>query len=146
MTAAKLYTPERLPDWEERLAEYLASCVGAVFRWGDEDCALFSARAVEAMTGEHPAKAYVGRYSSQTTARDALRDNGDKTLLGALRNRFEQVSVGTAQRGDLAWNGQAVGVIVGDAALFIGEADGAPGLVRVPRAMWKRAFAVGRAA
>lgn len=41
----------RLPDWPERLAAYIASYGGAKFALGQNDCALFAAGAVHAVTG-----------------------------------------------------------------------------------------------
>ena len=52
----------RLPDWRARLNRYVADSARQEFRLGRMDCALFAAGAVEAMTGEDPARDLRGRY------------------------------------------------------------------------------------
>jgi hypothetical protein len=41
----------RMPDWPERLAQYLAAHRSTVFAWGRHDCVKFAAGAVQAITG-----------------------------------------------------------------------------------------------
>ena len=132
----------RLPDWEQRLSDYLASVATSEFQWGVQDCALHIANAVIAMTGDDPAQAYRGRYADRAGAAEALRKFGAGTLLKTLQAQFEEKPFPFAQRGDLVWNGKAVGICIGDTALFVGEDNGDIGLIRVPRHEWKRAFAV----
>lgn len=61
---------EKQPDWQSAFAEFVAGRIHDPFEWGRNDCALFAADAVEAMTGRDLAKAWRGRYS---TAEDAGR-------------------------------------------------------------------------
>ena len=137
----------RLPDWEERLHDYLTSCADRPFVYGEHDCALFSAGAVIAVTGEDPAAAYRGRYRSAAGSVRALRVHGAGTLETTLAAGFPDRASAFAHRGDLALverdTGPSVGVVIGADALFVGEEDGAPGLVRLPRADWRRCWAVG---
>lgn len=133
----------RRPDWERRLADYLAGCSGARFLWGRLDCALFAAGAVLAMTGTDPAATYRGRYSTATGAARALRRYGQGTLEATIDALFPERPIGFARRGDLVLHNGAVGVCVGDRALFVGEEGGSEGLVAVPRAEWSKAWGVG---
>lgn len=133
----------RKPTWENDLADFIADRLNMPFEWGNHDCALFAADAVEAMTGIDPASDFRGNYTTQKTAREALREFGQGTLLKTYQDRFSEKPVSFAIRGDLIWNGFAIGVCYGSFALFVGEPDGQPGLVRVARSEWKRAFAVG---
>lgn len=48
-----------------------------------------------------------------------------------------------AMRGDVVMAQGSLGICIGGSALFVGEEEGAPGLVRVVRGEWTRAWAVG---
>lgn len=133
----------RLSTWESDLAAFVANRFEKPFTWGEHDCALFGADAVLTITGTDPAPDFRGVYSDQKGAREALRKFGKGTLLKTYQDRFPEKPISFAQRGDLIWNGFAIGVCYGSFALFIGEPDGKPGLVRLPRAEWKRCFSVG---
>jgi hypothetical protein len=133
----------RLPDWEVRLHAYIEACAGAVFAWGELDCALFSAGAVLAMTGTDPAASFRGRYSTAVGSARALRRYGAGTLEATIDAGFVEKPLAFAGRGDLVMIDGAVGVCLGADALFIGEADGLPGLVRFARATWTKTWSVG---
>lgn len=124
---------ERLSDWETRFAAFLEHA-GEQARAGNKNyCALFAAEAVEAVTGQNPARAFRGRYVETATRLEATIDG-----------LFPQRHVAFARRADLAWNGEAVGVVIGSDALFVGSTpEGEPGLMRVPRAEWVKAWSVG---
>ncbi len=130
----------RLEDWEDRLAVYLARVETEPFAWGTHDCALFAASCVEAMTGVDPAVDFRGAYQSKAGAAKALREIGNGTLLKTYQARFREKPAGFAGRGDLVWNGEAMGICIGAEALFLGEPDGAPGYIRLPRAEWVTGF------
>lgn len=130
----------RLPDWERRLSEYLATPERDVFRWGVNDCALFACGAVEAMTGEHPDPRYLGRYDSREGAAKALRELGAGTLGGTFDDRFPSRPVSHARRGDLVMAMGAVGVCMGAFGVFLRQ--DAPGYAKLPRAMFERAWEV----
>ena len=144
------FAAPRLPDWERRLAAFLDANRGRVFEWGTWDCTVFSAGAVEAMTGENPALEFAGKYADETGAKEALRTLGAGTLLKTLDGKFERKPVGFAQRGDLVMFSRSVGIVMGRYALSVGEerlleATGVVlnvGLVSVPRAAWEKAWAV----
>ncbi len=60
----------RLSDWPERLHAFVESRRLLPFAWGANDCCLFAADAVLALTGQDIAQA---RRSTYTTARGAMR-------------------------------------------------------------------------
>ena len=128
----------RLPDWEARLNAYVERVSDMTYAYGAHDCGLFCAGAVEAMTGTDPAAVFRGAYSDAVTAAQALRDHGAGTLVGTVASLFDEVPPAFAQRGDIVWNGEAIGLCIGPFALFV--SDG--GLTRVPRSEWERAFRV----
>lgn len=119
----------RLPTWDMALASYLAQVVPEVREGRDDLCALFAAGAVEAVTGDNPAARFRGRYAEVAEALEATIDG-----------LFPEVPRAFAQRGDLAWYDGSVGVVVGGDALFVGDND----LEHVPRALWVKAWGVGR--
>lgn len=122
----------RLPDWETRLSAYLADARDRVEAGGDEYCALFAAGAVQAVTGDDIAAEYRGRYRY-------VADN----LQAVIDEHLPERPRALAQRGDLAWHDGSVGVVMGDQAYFVGEREGVPALVDVPRSEWVKAWGVG---
>lgn len=133
---------KRLPNWERALSDYLRSMADAQYEYGRLDCGLFVAGAVLAMTGDDPAAAFRGKYNSVTGAAKALKRIGAGDLKSTLDRMFDRKEPSFAHRGDLIWNGEAVGVCAGAYALFIAAAGQGGGLVRVPRADWRGAWAV----
>lgn len=128
---------KRISTWEARLLDYIASVRREPFAWGTHDCCIFSAGAVEAVTGEDPMPEFRGKYN---TALGSARALDGKSLEEVLDEKFEEVPVGFAQRGDLAWFTDCVGVVAGGYAWFVGE----EGLERVERSMWDKTWRVGR--
>ena len=127
----------RIGPWETALLEYIASVRREPFAWGTHDCCTFSAGAVEAITGEDPMPEYRGKYD---TALGSARALDGQSLESVLDDKFEEGPIGFAQRGDLAWFDDSVGVVAGDYAWFVGE----EGLERVARSMWDKTWRVGR--
>ena len=134
---------ERLPDWEARLAAYLEAWEGAEFAYGVADCARFAAGAVEAQTGVDHYAPFLGEYDSAVSAAKVLRSIGAGTLKKTFDKHFAERAVSFAQRGDIVFDGKAVGVCIGADALFVGQEGDVQGLVRKARHEWTRAWTVG---
>jgi len=66
----------RLPDWQLRLQEFVRARQSAPFQWGENDCCMFAADAVLAVTGVDPALHLRGSYSTAQEAASILRDYG----------------------------------------------------------------------
>jgi hypothetical protein len=132
----------RLPDWEPRLAAYIESVRDSEFAWGKHDCALHSANAVLAVTGDDIATKFRGKYSTARGSLRALKRYGAGTLKSTIDDALPIITPAFAQRGDLVWRHGMVGVCLGADAAFVGEIDAVPGLVRFPRRDWTRAWAV----
>lgn len=140
----------RLPDWERRLAEYIAEARDRRFAWGEQDCILFAAGAALAMTGHDIAAEYRGQYRNRKEAMAILRAKGKGTLLKTLDATLPRRKPSRARRGDFVWFDGAVGVCTGAEAQFVGEeklADAAnvlmrEGLIAIPRRLWTKAWAV----
>lgn len=132
----------RRSTWEADLSAYIASVRSQAFAYGRHDCGLFAAGAVLAMTGDDPGSPFRGQYSTELGCAKALKKHGAGDLKSTLDTLFEAQPVGRLQRGDLVWDGEAVGVCFGEYALFVGRAETvegeevAEGLIRIPRAEW----------
>ena len=131
---------KRLPDWPERLSAYVEACRAMPFVWGEHDCVLFAAGAVEAVTGVRPA---LPVWRSQEEARVMLR--AERGLRRALDRRMPQIETAQAGRGDLLLvqqpndGGSLLTVCVGDRWC----APGAAGRVVGPALSARYAWGVG---
>ena len=132
----------RLPDWEARLGAYLAEARDTPFAYGVHDCALHGGSVVLAITGEDHAAPFRERYSTALGAARALRTIGAGSLEATFDSHLEEKPVAFAARGDLVMADGAIGVCIGGDALFVGQEDGAEGLVRLPRSTWTKAWKV----
>lgn len=128
----------RNDDWEACLNAYVEAVAGDDYAYGVHDCGLFCAGAVEAMTGVDHAAAFRGAYDDAVSAAKVLRAKGKGTLIATVASLFDEKPPAFAQRGDIVWNGEAIGICFGPVALFV--SDG--GLTRVARAEWERTFSV----
>jgi hypothetical protein len=130
----------RINSWEDALSNYIATKRHEPFDYGVNDCCLFAAGAVEAITTEDPMPEFRGKYDSLKGSLKAIKDIGAGTLEKTLDGKFPEVSIGYAHRGDLAFFDGSVGVVMGDFAYFASD----EGLERVPRDMWDKCWSVGR--
>lgn len=116
----------RLPDWRPRLAAYVQDAWRKPFRYGEHDCSLFAAGAVEAMTGVNPAAPLPCRYDTLQGGLEALEAFGFKGPADVAMSLFQRVPKAQAQVGDLVVadmpDGPAVGVVQGPRVYFVGEA------------------------
>lgn len=125
----------RFEDWPRRLTAFLAEKKDLPFSWGENDCMLFCADAVLALTGTDLAEEFRGQYDTKDGADSALDQYGN-SLEYVLSYKLGQAKpIGFASRGDIvlfAHDGQDCGGVVDESgrrvALFI---DGR-GLSRVP--------------
>lgn len=91
----------RLRDWQERLEALVASRIDAPFAWGINDCALFAADAVLAMTGEDPAADARGTYSDEKGALRTIKKMGGLEGIAATRAGGVEVPPMSARVGDI---------------------------------------------
>lgn len=131
-------TVTRLPDWRPRLVAYLEDVRCRPFAYGQHDCALFAAGAIQAMTGTDLAADYRGRYNG---LEQGLRLVGTSHLQ-ILRQHFEPIPASFAGVGDIALMGEpgfpALGIFEGEHVLVLRD----DGLGRMPRAEVTEAFRV----
>lgn len=132
----------RLPDWEARLNAHVRAWRAMAGSYGPVPCARFAAGGVEAVTGIDHYAPFRGRYSTELGAAKALRQIGEDTLEATFGKHLPDRSLSHVQRGDIVFDGTAVGIAMGSHALFAGEEERGEGLVRVDRSAWFRAWAV----
>lgn len=130
----------RISTWENALVNYIIIKRDEPFEYGVNDCCLFAAGAVEAITGEDPMSEFRGKYDSLKGSIKAIKEIGAGTLEETLDGKFAEVSIGYAQRGDLAFFNDSVGVVMGSFAYFVSD----DGLERINRSLWDKCWGVGR--
>lgn len=119
----------RLPDWENKLNDYIASVRDRKFRYGRFDCVLFTMGAVKAITGDNK----IGdlKWANRKEAEAIL---AEKPLDERLAEKFEECPPAFARRGDVAFYEGACGVVVGRYAIFIGDQWQAVPITKLERA------------
>lgn len=66
----------RLPGWQRRFADLVRARSQAAFAWGQFDCVLWAADAVQALTGTDLAASMRGAYTNAAEAAHLLRQHG----------------------------------------------------------------------
>ena len=130
----------RISAWEDALVNYITIKRQEPFEYGVNDCCLFAAGAVEAITGQDPMAEFRGKYDSLKTSLQVIKDIGEGTLEATMDAKFPEVEIGLAQRGDLAFLDGSVGVVMGGFAYFVSD----DGLERINRSLWDKCWGVGR--
>ena len=130
----------RILNWEAALSDYIATKRHEPFEYGLNDCCLFAAGAVEAITGEDPMSEFRGKYDSLKTSIKAIKEIGAGTLEATMDGKFPEVTISHAQRGDLAFFDDSVGVVMGGFAYFVSD----DGLERINRSLWNKCWGVDR--
>lgn len=133
---------ERLPDWEDRLASYIQTIADTPFEWGWNDCLMFVAGAIDAVTAKDPADEHRGQYRSRTGAIRYLKKLGFDSPEACLDALFERIPPAFARRGDLVLANECAGVCMGNIALFLGD-ETAAGFERLPIERWAAAWKIG---
>lgn len=142
----------RLPKWDtELLPAFLYDRKDQAFKWGVNDCSLFAADAVQAITGTDIASDFRRGYTDHATSLAVIQSvSGGSTVADAAaycaakHNMPEYTFPLMAQRGDLVAadnDGQLIaGVVHGDGrhVVTVGES----GLMYLPITQIKRAWKV----
>lgn len=135
---------ERLSCWEARLGGLLEARGQEPHAYGRNDCMIFAAAAVEAVTGLDLAKAHRGKYRSAAGASRYLRSLGHDTPADMVTVHLPEQPVAMAQRGDIVADADGVpGVCIGAKVAFVGLEGSRAGLVTKPLLECSRAWRVG---
>lgn len=87
----------RIENWPTLLADFIDSRRELPFVWGERDCCLFAADAVQVITGTDFAADYRGQYGDARSAHQIIEAAGGVPALVP----FDEVEPGFAQRGDV---------------------------------------------
>lgn len=152
MTATTKPKLRRSHDWPTRLHAAFDARRKQPFEWGKNDCSIFAADLVLAMTGTDLAEQWRGSYSDALGAARILAKFGGTVsgLLDSIAANFGMtplISVKYAQRGDVVevgeiWTGDsgpAVGICFGAWTVVPGK----NGAEMVPTLKCRRAWRVG---
>lgn len=135
---------KRRYDWRPSLASYLHEVARKPFAWGENDCALFAAGAVCAMTGKDFAADYRGRYTTLLGGMRLLKKAGFTDHAGMAATLFDEIHPSQAHVGDIAAieieDGIALGVVQGE-RIYVLRPD-EDGIGTVPLLDASRAFRV----
>jgi len=141
---------ERRENWEHFLSEFIFKRTNSVFKYGQNDCCLFVADAVEKITGVDIAEEFRGQYNTKAEAYKLLMNFSGgaveetfKTL--SRQYGFHEISPNYAGRGDIVLvegeMGDAVGIVD-----MTGEQVAIPaikGLISFPMIAIKKAWRIG---
>lgn len=138
----------RYQDWPTRLSEFLMTRGETPFEYGANDCCLFVADAVLAMTGvDFAAADFRGRYKTEAGAYKALKKFGGGGIAGMMEEfcrcgDFEEVAPAYAGRGDVVLVNhaglEALGVV--DLSGTQAMVTGPEGMVRLPLGLATRGW------
>ncbi|MGD1880859.1 MAG: hypothetical protein ACFB11_00875 [Paracoccaceae bacterium] len=122
----KAVRPNRLPDWQHRLVQYLQSVQGKPIEPGQHDCALFLADGIEAVTGQDLAGSYRGKYDTFSKGVRLMRKEGLEDHVGFFRNTLKEIPLAFALPGDgavveMADGLDALGIVQGEYILLLDE-------------------------
>lgn len=137
---------KRHSDWAKRLREFEESRSATPFAWGTNDCCLFAADAVEAMTGFDIAADYRGYTTEQQALTKITMFGTLESMIESIARRFHlsEVKPQQAKRGDVALcfgNGKYALCVLGTDCYPRGSSE--RGIVAFPRGWMRRAWSVG---
>ncbi|AYA63832.1 DUF6950 family protein [Alteromonas sp. RKMC-009] len=93
---------KRLTTWTQQLTQFITGKKHQPFEWGVNDCCLFAADAVLAITGEDPAIQFRNRYSTRLGAARVLKNEGHDNIESAITAMLgEPVPRLSVRRGDV---------------------------------------------
>jgi hypothetical protein len=96
----------RIQNWQTRLSDYLTHCYITPFQYGELDCGLFIAGAIEAMTGVDVAESLRDKYTNRREAFAAIKAMCGIATMEAIavhlaaQYEAKEIPVPFAQRGD----------------------------------------------
>lgn len=135
----------RKEDWPARLTAFVAGRRRTPFAWGRNDCCLFAADAVAAMTGVDPAKPWRGYKTVRGAMNRVRRAGGVPGLMAqaAQRHGWPSITATFARRGDIVLaatpDGPALAVRFGHGVVL----PGSDGLLTLPLDPAASAWRVG---
>lgn len=118
----------RKKGWEQALHRTCVKAMRKAYRWGEQDCALFAADCVLAMTGKDFAKDYRGKYDSEESANEMLASLKCESIGDLPGIHLIEITPSLAQRGDIV-------LMPGELGEFLAVCDGRTAVGPVPRGL-----------
>lgn len=103
---------KRFPDWPQRLARAIDERLATPYAWGQNDCALFAADLVRAVTGQDFGKPFRGAYTDEAGAQAMLAAHGWADI-EAMADTLLPRRTERPRRGDLALRAGDFGPFLG---------------------------------
>lgn len=129
----------RLKNWPSLLDAFIESRRNEPFRWGVNDCGLFAADAVRAITGIDPAAAIRGYRTAFGAARLGWMARSEQDPIGVLslpgRCGMAKIPAAFAGRGDLVSLPMGRAIVIGICLGLKSAGPGPAGVVFVPTAL-----------
>ncbi len=133
-------TIERIENWDVALNEYIASMRDEPFGYGTNDCCVFTAGGVLAITGTDYMEEFRGHYGDEDSSNIALASIGSGNLFKTLTRKFGKSLKGVyGRKGDIAFYDGCCGIVLGRVAIFIRS----EGYGVVPISQVERIFRIG---
>lgn len=131
----------RVENWPSVLMAMVEKAEREPFVWGKNDCCLWVADIVKAMTGKDFAEGMRGKYS---TIEEAVEIYNGFSLLEYINTILEnRISINFAQRGDVVMAkfpvGETLGICIGGMAAF----KTLTGLIQIPMLNCDHAWRIG---
>lgn len=139
----------RIPTWNTALADFIHGRLKSPFVWGQNDCCLFACDAVLAVTGIDLASQFRDKYSDTRSACNLIKSYAGGGLAEfadkvAEENGIKEVELNYATGGDVVLvtgdQGDTLGIVELNGREVL--ATGPEGLMRLPRANWKKAWKI----
>jgi len=116
---------------------YIKNSNPETFEYGTMDCALWAFRYLKNVNGMDLFSKYVGKYKTWAGGREALRKNGDVSLINYISHHLQPIAIGFASRGDLVMYRGAVGICHGKFSFFLNKKEVASRATSDCRYAWK---------
>lgn len=121
----------RRNDWVDQMWAIIEAHSSAQFEWGVNDCCLFTARVIDAMTDTDHELDLQAAYSDEATALAYIASHGG--LQDAVSSHLGEPAEGRALRGDAVMvdggEGYAIGICTGSTVACLQQ----QGLIHLPR-------------
>lgn len=92
---------KRFEEWPRILTDFLRERQGVPFEWGQNDCLLFCADAIQAMTGEDLGADVRGTYTDEAGALEVIETFGESVEDILSQRLGEPKPISYAMRGDI---------------------------------------------
>jgi hypothetical protein len=92
---------QRIEGWEQRLFDFTRASMSTPYAWGTNDCIIFAAGCVEAITGTDLAKEHRGTYTDENGAARIIARAGAGSLGEFVGLYLPEKPLSLVQRGDI---------------------------------------------